>query len=321
MNNETRQRLIDSIVRHYYSADRKGLKVATVAQEAGITRQALHRYYGDLMGYIKGDKDVDDLLPGRNVDSVTQLLIGAQKRASTLEAQLATVESRHKNELRIALDSHTTALMNNDITLFEADEVRISLEKQTALINTYSEQITALKAQLAKAQLGNNASVSRTLPGMRVSFEPKMLNALATYKKDGDYSAYLDAKDKELAKIVAKVNEFTGDSHMVIFLERYISDFDHFLDTLPASRTTQIVVRIPLFTSLEVKNLVKKITVSGYKHIYIPESLSRAEAAAQRRFRAFNVPEKELASAERSEAIYLFKEIDQIISFAAASGK
>jgi len=321
MNNETRQRLIDSIVKHFYSADQEGLKVATVAKEAGITRQAMHRYYGDLMGYIKGDKDVSELLPGHAADSVTQLLIEAQRRSSLLEEQLTTIESRHKQELKVALDSHITALMNNDITLFETDEVRISLEKQTALIEDYSGQITALKAQLAKAQLTPSGNAPRSLPGMRVSFEPSMHNALAAYKKDGDYDAYLDAKGKELNKIISKVNAFTGDTHIVLFLERYLSDFRDFLDYLPAPRSNQIVLRVPLFTSLEIKNLTKKITTPGSKHIYIPEAPSTAAAKAQRAFRAFSVPEEELKQAERPEAIYLFSEIDQITNFTAASGK
>lgn len=321
MNNDTRQRLIDSIVRHYYSTDRKGLKVATIAQEAGITRQALHRYHSDLLGYIKGDKDVGALLPANQVNSVSELLIIAQKRASELESELALIEARHKKELKSALDSYITALMNNDVTLFGADEIRISLEKQTALVDNYSGQITTLKAQLAKAQLIGNGSTEKAQRGMLISFEPKMHDALAAYKKAFDYNAYLEIKDKELKKIINKINAFTGETNLVIFLERYISDFNDFLRYLPPPRSAQIIVRVPLFTSLEVKNFVKRITVPGTKHIYIPEAPSLSEATAQRRFRAFSIPEDELTRAERSEALYLFKEINQVTYFAAISGK
>ncbi|MBD8755656.1 hypothetical protein [Pseudomonas coleopterorum] len=321
MNNDTRQRLIDSIVRHYYSTDRKDLKVATVAQEAGITRQALHRYHSDLLGYIKGDKDVGNLLPANQPDSVSELLIIAQKRALDLENELTSIERRHKKALKFALDSHITTLMNNDITLFGADEVRISLEKQTALVDNYGGQITTLKAQLAKAQLNGNGSMLKSQQGMLISFEPKMHNALAAYKKDSDYNAYLEIKDKELNKITSKINAFTGETNLVIYLERYISEFNDFLKYLPPPRSAQIIVRIPLFTSLEVKNFVKRITVPGTKHVYIPEAPSRSEATAQRKFRAFSVPEEELTRAERSEALYLFKEINQVTYFTAISGK
>lgn len=321
MNNETRQRLIDSIVRHFYSADQKGLKVATVAKEAGITRQAMHRYYSDLMGYIKGDKDVGELLPGRATDSVSQLLIDTQKRAAELESQLATIESRHNHELKVALDSHITALMNNDATLFDTDEVRISLEKQNALIDDYSGQITALKAKLIKAQLSNGSNAPASPSGTRVSYDPDMLKALAAYKKKEDYDAYLDTKAKELTKIISKVNAFTGKTTIIFFLERFISDFSDFLSDLPPPQSNQIVIRLPLFTSLEVRNFVKKITTPGPKHIYIPDAPSRADATAQRAFRAFSVPEKELKHAERAEAVYLFKEVDQVVNFTAATGK
>ena len=318
-NNPTRQKLIEIIVDTYFS--RGGtLQVGKVAEEAGITRQAFHRYYGDLLGYIKGEKDVNALLPKSAPNSVSGLLQVTQERASQLEKTLAEIEKRHKAELSAALDRHITSLMNNDITLFETDSVRVTLDKQTTYIGHLKSQLDQAKAELTKAKL--NATNQRLIatPGSRIVYEPYLKPAFTAYKKGGDYKAYLGEKNKEITKIIDKVNQHENPStQLVIFVDRFISNFEDFLKQLPASPTTQIVIRLPVFSSMEIKNHLRKVRNTSI-FIYVPECPSVAETAAQRKFRASSLPPEELVAAEKADHIYLFKGVAQVVHFSATNG-
>lgn len=322
MSTETRQRLIKIIVDSHYRAAGKKLKVGQIADEAGITRQALHRYYGDLVEYIKGDKDVGELLSGHEPDSVNNLLILAQERVIQLEKELSTIEQKHQLKLDSALNKYTTSLMNNDITLFETDSIRTTLEKQTTLISHYVSQIDQLKVQLTKASVSSVNMQLSTTRGSRVTYDPTLKSAFASYKKDGDYRLYLASKKAEIIKQLSKVNEFTAPNmHVIIFIDKYLYDFSSFLDWLPYSDSNEIVIRLPIFDSNELKLYLKKITIPTTISIYIPECVSHAEATAQRKFRAATVPTEEISHAEKSDHLYLFKGIDQITYFSAQSGK
>lgn len=322
MSTDTRQRLINIIIDSYYSAEGKKLQVGKVADEAGITRQAFHRYYSDLLGYIKKEKPIDELLPGTNQDSVKKLLVQCQSRVETLEQELLVAEDRHKNELRKALDKHITSLMNNDITLFDTDEVRVALEKQTTLIQHYVAQINELKAQLTKNKISiSNQKLSSTR-GSRISFEPTLKPAMASYRKDNSHNNYLEIKSKEIAKQLIKVNSFTArGTKLIIFIDNYLCEFTSFLETLPPPTTTEIVFRLPIFTAIELKNLIRNITSPFHISVHIPACTSIAEANAQRKFRSSDVPFEELKLAEKADHIYLIKGIDSVVYFDVQNGK
>lgn len=66
---QRRKLLIEIMVQHHLSGSRSKLKLKDVADYAGISRQALDRYYGDLKPYIAGRRDVADLVNGN--DQVT----------------------------------------------------------------------------------------------------------------------------------------------------------------------------------------------------------------------------------------------------------
>ncbi|WP_324727308.1 hypothetical protein [Pseudomonas chlororaphis] len=316
--NPTRQKLIEIIVDAHFSRDCV-LKVAKVAEKAGITRQAFHRYYGDLLGYIKGEKDVNDLLPTSAPDSVSRLLQTTQQRASELEAKLAEKEQRHKTELTAALDRHITSLMNNDITLFETDSVRVTLDKQTTYIGYLIAQLDQVKAELTKAKLNAINQELVGTPGFRIVFQPNLMPAFTAYKKDGNYKTYLGEKSKEIAKVIKKVNQHENPStRLIIFVDRFISNFEDFLGQLPAPRATEIVVRLPVFSSMEIKNHLRKINKNSIC-IHVPECTSVAESTAQRKFRANNAPAEELMAAEKADHVHLFKGVDQVVHFSINS--
>lgn len=318
MTNPTRQKLIEIIVDTYFSRG-GALQVGKVAEEAGITRQAFHRYYGDLLGYIKGDKDVNALLPKSAPNSVSGLLQATQQRASELETRLAEIEKRHEAELSAALERHITSLMNNDITLFETDNVRVTLDKQTTYIGHLKAQLDQAKAELTKAKLSVTNQRLAGTPGSRIVFEPYLKPAFATYKKDGDYKAYLGEKSKEISKVIDKVNQYQNSSTpLIIFVDRFISNFEDFLGQLPPPRTTEIVIRLPVFSSMEIKNHLRKIKKNAIS-IHVPECLSVAETIAQRKFRANIAPTEELLAAEKADHVHLFKGVDQVVHFSVTS--
>lgn len=314
MSIETRKRLIDHIIQAYYSNDREMLKVSRIAELAGITRQALHRYYDDLIPYIKGGRDVAELLSGKEQTSVAALLVAAQQRVAALETELSNIQNHHEKELEKRINSYITSLMKNDVALFETDEITKSLQKQSALITEYTEQITELKVKLAKAALSSTDLATEKTNGSRLILEPKLHKALAEYKKVKNYDEYLNKKDKEINKIIDTINRFKGDDiRLIIFLDSYICDFSQFFNSLPSPTQDEIVVRLPIFTTFELKDFLKKITTLGFKSIYIPEHLSHAESAAQRKFRAYSIPEEELALASKAEKVYLFKGVNEVV--------
>jgi hypothetical protein len=322
MSNDTRQRLINIIINHHFSSEGKKLQVGKIADEAGITRQAFHRYYGDLLGYIKGDKPVGDLLPGSDQKSISDLLIESKIRVIALENELFAIKERHNSELKKAIDKHVTSLMNNDITLFETDDVRITLEKQTTLIQNYSEQIANLKAQITKSKIiSTNESMSSTI-GSRVVLDPKLESAMASYKKDNNYAAYLDSKDKEIAKLLTKINSFTDNKiNLIIFIDKHLCDLSNFLEMLPSPRSPEIVLRAPIFTAIELRNLIRKITAPLRISVLIPDFTSTAEASAQRTFRSANLPIEEIKLSEKADHIYLTKGIESVVYLSAKNGK
>ncbi|ORL48574.1 hypothetical protein [Pseudomonas putida] len=310
----TRQRLIDVIIDTHFN--RGGpLQVSSVAEEAGISRQALHRYYGDLISYIKGDKDVSALLPKSASNSISGFLIATQERASELEQRLAVVEKAHRAELKAVLGRHITSLMNNDITLFETDSVRVTLDKQTTLISHLTAKLDQTKAELTKAKL--NATNQRLVgtPGARIVYEPNLKPAFAAFKKDGDYKTYLNEKNKEISKVIERVNQHeTPSTPLIIFVDRLISDFEDFLGQLPAPRATEIVIRLPVFTAMEIKSYLRKIEKTSIS-LHVPECPSPAETAAQRAFRASRSPAEELSAAGKADYIFLFKGVERVVYF------
>lgn len=322
MSKDTRQRLINIIINHHFSSAGKKLQVGKIADEAGITRQAFHRYYGDLLGYIKGDKSVGELLPSRDQESVSDLLIGSRSRVVELENELSDIKEKHSTELKKILDKHITSLMNNDITLFETDDTRITLEKQTTLIQNYSEQIASLKAQVTKSKIiSTNESMSSTI-GSRVVLDPKLESAMASYKKDNNYNTYLDSKDKEIAKLLTKINSFTNEKiNLIIFIDKHLCDLSNFLKMLPPSKSPEIVLRAPIFTAVELRNLIRKITAPLRISVFIPDFISAAEANAQRAFRSANLPAEEIKLSEKADHIYLTKGIESVVYLSAKNGK
>jgi hypothetical protein len=77
-------------------------------------------------------------------------------------------------EMLRALDRHITSLMSNDITLFETDSVRVTLEKQTTLIDHLTKQLNQTKAELTKAKVNVANQRLAGTPGLRIVYEPNL---------------------------------------------------------------------------------------------------------------------------------------------------
>lgn len=322
MSSETRNRLINIITNHYYSSAEKKLHVGKIAEEAGISRQALQRYYSDLIDYIKGNRNIDDLLRGHEPSSITQLLLNAQKRVIELETNLKKIEQTHQAELIAARERHITSLMQGDIISFDNSNINITLEKQTSLISSYIKQIDHLKAQLTNSTIKNTESTLTSLNGSRLILDLDLKFASTTYKKNNDYKAYSESKREKIQQQFLKLNDLSGKNiHLVIFIDKFLCDLSHLLEKLPPSSSDEVILRLPVFDTAELRNHIRKIPKSFSSSIYVPECRTIADAVAQRKFRASSVPLEELEHAEKSDYVHLLKGIDRVVYFGVDNGK
>ncbi|MCF8976423.1 hypothetical protein GIW14_29190, partial [Pseudomonas edaphica] len=126
-----RQVIKDIIVSHYTSGATHKLKLVDVAERAGITRQALDRYYSEFKPYIAGKKDVTDLVDGTAAKAKVETQATINATDAKWKARLDQVLVERDKEIARAINSHVSTLMNDDIAMFESNQLRKSLEKQT----------------------------------------------------------------------------------------------------------------------------------------------------------------------------------------------
>lgn len=322
MSSETRNRLIKIIVDHYYSAAGKKLHVGKIADEAGISRQSLQRYYSDLVEYIKGNRNIDDLLPGHEPSAVTQLLLNAQKRATDLELSLQNIQKKHEAELIAVREHYITSLMQSDLISFDNSNINITLEKQSSLISSYTAQINELKTQLTNSTIKRTEYDLKSLNGSRIILDLDLKSANATYKKNKDYRSYSESKHEKIQSQFVKLNDLAGRNiHLIIFIDKFLCDLPYLLDRLPPNSSDEIVLRLPIFDTADLKNHLRKIPKSFRTSIYIPECRTIADAVAQRKFRASSTPLEELEHAEKADYVHLSKGVDRVIYFSVDNGK
>jgi len=98
---DTRKKLIDIIIKHYFDGGKGNLTIKAFAGQAGISRQAIYRFYGDLVPYATGERPVEELTKDGTGD-VGSLLAKAQARISDLQRQLEQLRAMWHGE-RIAV--------------------------------------------------------------------------------------------------------------------------------------------------------------------------------------------------------------------------
>ncbi|MBA1201322.1 hypothetical protein G7009_06005 [Pseudomonas capeferrum] len=298
------------------------MKVEKIASEAAISRQSLKRYYPDLVEYIKGNKNIDELLPGHEPSSVAQLLLKSQERVNQLELTLRQMEHKHEADISDIRDRYITSLMQGDLITFDNSNINLTLEKQSSLIGIYVAQIDQLKAQLTRATAQHAEGTLSALNGSRIVYDLNMKAANSAYKTNKDYLAYSNTKHEKIQNQLQKLTELTSENiHLVIFIDKYLCDLPYLLDKLPSNSSEEIVLRLPIYDTVALRGYIRKIPPTINVSIYIPECRSVADATAQRRFRASTVPPEELEQAEKADHVHLFKGVDRVVHFSVDGGK
>ncbi|OUM23677.1 hypothetical protein B8W72_27600 [Pseudomonas putida] len=282
----------------------------------------MKRYYPDLVEYIKGNKNIDELLPGHEPSSVAQLLVKSQERVNQLELALRQMEHKHATDISDIRDRYITSLMQGDLITFDNSNINVTLEKQSSLIGTYVAQIDQLKAQLTRATAQYAEGTLSVLNGSRIVYELNMKAANSAYKTNKDFLAYSNLKHEKIQNQIQKLTTLTGEKiHLVIFIDKYLCDLPHLLEKLPSTSSEEVVLRLPVYDNVALRNYIRKIPPTFNISIYVPECRTVADATAQRRFRASTIPPEELEHAEKADHIHLFKGVDRVVHFSVDGGK
>lgn len=321
---DRRQVIIDIIVQHYLSGTKKKLKLVDLAERAGISRQALDRYYGDLKPYINGDKDITQL--ANSEDDKLQMQINnavgqvEQQHASEVER----LEELHKSVLKETLDRHITTLMNDDLAIHHSHTIRTSLEKQTLHNDKLKKQLAAAELQIAMGATSRTTTSQESQRNIhKLIFNVDVEGICTKLGRKPDIDDLEDAKDEEIRKIREKLNTFSTVTNVrvVIFAERYLSRFNTFAENfLGSAHETTLIVRLPLFSRNEILNFTKHLPKQFKISIYIPYCSSELEKRAQREFMFRSLAVAEAKSADNADVISISWGFDEVTHFKINQG-
>lgn len=321
--NERRKLIIDLIIEHYVSGTSKKLKLKDLSKRAGISRQALDRYYDDLKPFINGSRSISELTDSHDQKVEIQTQNAVNKTESHYKDLIAQNQATHAAELEAATNRHITTLMNSDLSLLYSHTISNSLERQTLLSNEYRNTISELELKLAIAidQQSTAANVSPTKNNL--TFNVGVEEICAKLGKTPDIDAFEDAKDEQILETRKKLTTFANVPNVraVIFAERYISRFGKFAEQyITRPNETALIVRLPLFTRTEFLNFTKHLPKSFKITICVPHCTSEIEKKAQREFMIRNIPGDELKAADKADVPNISWGFDEVINFKIHQG-
>ncbi|MCK8664846.1 hypothetical protein M1M11_08105 [Pseudomonas azerbaijanoccidens] len=323
--NETRQKLITLIAEHQFANPGKKLQIGSLSAQAGISRQAFNRYYKDLKPYAQGLKPIGELLAGADQAETSELLNQSHTTLLDLTKQLSLQKRQFELEKEEILNSHITTLMNDDLTLFSANEIQQTLARQTLHNENLLKEISNLKLELIKTQQKSLvAQPSRSASSSsKIIIDTDLSEIFSEYHKNGDYDAFEDRKEQMLEVVLTKVNKLcrTSNSDVVIFTERYISSFQAFADKYVAKTDTQqIIIRLPIYTRAELKAFIGKLSSPATVKIYTPYCESQGVIKAQRAFHFRSVPDFEAKAADQAHTVTMDPAIEEVCTFKIRQG-
>lgn len=325
---QRRKILIEIIVEHHLSGSRSKLKLKDVADRAGISRQALDRYYGDLKPYIAGKRDIADLVNGNELRSQVQAKTAVNEVEAKYTEQIERLKVEHEKALQKALDSHITSLMNGDLVLLESNKMRVSLERQTLHNAELMTQIQKLELKLA---LGADAG---SLPAEGTAFAKKnkvvfdldIETLCIDYQRRKSLDAFEDKKSVELRTIRDKLSKYTSTphAHVILFADRYISRFTTFADRyISPPEEISLIIRLPLFSRSEIISFTKHIPATFKTSIHVPYfSGSESEKKLQRLgiYKQFLLPPEEIKGADTADQPSITWGFDEVTFFKIRPG-
>lgn len=321
---DRRQVIKDIIVSHYTSGAIHKLKLVDVAKRAGITRQALDRYYSEFKPYIAGKKDVTDLVDGTAAKAKVETQATINATDAKWKARLDQVLVERDKEIAKAINSHVSTLMNDDIAMFESNQLRKSLEKQTLHAVELTKKNALLELKLATS-FQREAPLESASSRDKIIYDVDIEQLCIHYQRTKSLDDFEDAKEAELIAIREKFARFTSmpDVHVVLFADRYVSRFNKFAErytTLPDE--TCLIIRLPLFSRAEINNFIKHIPSTFKKSLHVPYMPLDTERKAQRVFiyQRNALPEQEIRAADSADTPSMTWGLDEIVSFKVPVG-
>ncbi|WEK29595.1 MAG: hypothetical protein P0Y58_22285 [Candidatus Pseudomonas phytovorans] len=313
------------ILDHYLSGGRGRLKLVDVADRAGISRQALDRYYSDLKPYIAGKRDVADLANGnaQKAQVQTQTAINAVENKYLERIERLMVD--HVKALEKAENSHITSLMNADLVLLESNKMRIALEKQTLHNAELLKQIHALELKLSLPGGPTGAQTSGTPQQDKLAFDVDIETLCVSFQRGMSFEDFEVAKSAEIKKVREKLDKYqdTPNVHVVIFADRYISRFRTFVDRYRATEEElSLIVRLPLFSRSEVQSFIRNLPSDFRKSIHTPYLSLDSERKAQRVFiyQKFPLPPMEIKGADTADTPNMLWGFDTVVTYKIKQG-
>ncbi|CAH2911795.1 MAG: hypothetical protein CPSOU_2062 [uncultured Paraburkholderia sp.] len=321
---DTEQRLMQIIASHAIKHPGKKLLKWELAAAAGITRQALHRYYGHLEPYISGEKSVSEELDddGKN----TALSTGIE-RLKILEAELVSLKAGKDKEIARVRAEYVTSLMKSDLALHDVDGLRARLEAQSLHNDILINQIKSLEAELTALKLARRdaAPAQNAALGTVMACDVNLKKIFTAYQGSDDTTKFEEEKLKAVLEAFARAKKVgPADATIVVFIERYLCSFEFFCKNFHGRRSGNfVIVRTPIFNALQLKTLVlSKLSVDSPVKIFLPYCESKSVAKAQRAFYFPYVPEHEIAIADKIQGMSISDpRVDEIVTYRITQGE
>lgn len=306
---ETRRKLIQLIAKHQINFSGKKLTLSDASEQVGISRQSFNRFYKDLKPYLAG-KSIQGLLEKIDSSANNDLLLHSQKRNAELEAAVAKLELKHAEDLKELDDTYITSLMNDDIALFDASEVRQNMTKHSLHLDELLRKIDKLESELTKERMkqlsaSGSANVKPNFAGKTVNIEPNLHQLFDRFHEYKDMERFDKEKDEEISVLTAKVNKLlkTAECKIILFIDRFFSSFEKFTRDYPCVGTaTHIFIRLPVFSIMERKLFIETLEKNAGVSIYFPFCESDAVQRAQRTFLFRDIPPIEAEGADKAQA-------------------
>ncbi|EJM56177.1 hypothetical protein [Pseudomonas sp. GM48] len=307
----TREALIRIITEQQIDTGNAKLRIGVIAKMAGITRQAFHRYYGDLKPYVLGEKPISTFFDDSSEGINSTHLLNAQKKIGELQSSLSKVEATHKKELQEFKDSCVTSLMKSDLALHDADNVRKRHAQQISHNEKLRQDLSTLKLALlheqsraatAEAELNNiQLNASRAQPTIRNLI---VIDEFDLFNKKNiieDESTFIQLKNKCAEKTINKINTIVDQNTSIVtlYIDRFISRFEKFADQYNQNDTSAaILVRFPIFDQYLIKSYLVQLDIRARVQIILPVCDVESIIKTQRAFFVRNVPHFELKNAD-----------------------
>lgn len=319
---DRRAMLVDLLVAHHLAGNTHKLKYKDVAEQIGISRQALDLYYAEYKPYIAGKKNIAELID----DGILENKLEAQTALSESEAkwkkEIQRLKDEHKREIAAALDSHISSLMNNDILLLESNQIRTLLERQTLHNNELIKKVHELELKLTQSTIASLEPSTHLQT--RVIYDLDIEKLCGAYLANPDIDAFEDGKDKQLRTIQQKITKFRDEQnlHIILFSDRYISRFSTFAKQYNSAEPCILLIRLPLFTKDEILSFLRHLPPHAKKSLYIPVCNTDAERKAQRTFiyQQAPLPPEEIKCADRADHALINWGLDRVVYFKIRQG-